>query len=131
MADDAEERHVARENRDRGAVLRGIVIEVIDGTQAAGPRHVLDNDVWLPRNVTTQMACNEPAVDIVTAAGSISDDQIDLPPLEKIGWFRIGASRAKQRKNRDYSQCQHQGSPLVARVVPYRERLPKSLSDCA
>ena len=76
--------------RDRGAVLRRVVVEVIDRAQRARARHVLHHDGRIARNVAPDMARDQPAIDVVAAAGPIADDQVDLPALVEIG-DRIGA----------------------------------------
>src|SRR5437016_5870642 len=68
-----------------GAVARRDLVDVIRGLEAAGARHVLRDDGRLAGNVLAEMARDQPAVEVVAAAGGIADrDRDDLAGEERL-----------------------------------------------
>ena len=96
-AEETEERHVARERADRGAVLRRDVVEIVDRAQAAGTRHILHDHGWMSGNKLAEVARKQPRMDIVAATRAIADDQVYLPALVEVG--------ERIRMRRDDRQC--------------------------
>ncbi len=128
VADDGEERHVARKGGDRGAVVRRGIGEEVDGAQTAGARHVLHDHVWIAGNVPAEMSGEQPSIDVIAAAGAVADDQLDLLALVELG-DRIGArirERKHERRRRD-DDPQHGASPsrfllrAVCHAAPRRD----------
>src|SRR4029077_17762381 len=73
-----DHRNVAAEYAEGGAILRRGCIQVVGCSQAAGAHHVLHHDRRMARKESSDMTRNEPCRKIVTAAGSVADDEIDL-----------------------------------------------------
>jgi len=67
------ERRRLNDDAKRGAVLRGDLVDVVRGLEAAGAGHVLRHDGRLSGNVLAEMARDQAAVEIVAAAGGVTD----------------------------------------------------------
>src|SRR5215472_1870986 len=70
-------RHAAPEYAEHRAVLRGGVVNIIGGTQAAGARHVLDHDRWMARNVLAEMSSKYARAGVIPAADAVADNDGD------------------------------------------------------
>src|SRR5262249_21237307 len=122
-AKESDERHVARERADGGAVLGREVVEIIDRAQAAGARHVLHDHARIAGNEPAEMARQEPRIGVVTAARPIADDQIDLlAPVETgdrtgvRGAHRQGrGDRHRRSPTREHPSSQYAGAKVIAR----------------
>ena len=101
VAENGEQRHVAGDRADGGAVVRGDRIEMVRGAQAAGPRHVLHHDRGVAGNVAAEISRDQPRAEIVAAAGTIADDHIDGPAAIKIG-DRLRTDRAGEEESRQH-----------------------------
>ena len=112
VADDAQQRHVAGKGGEHGAVLGGGIVKVIDRAQAAGTRHVLDDDGGIARDVLAQMGGDEAPVNVIAAARSIPDHQIDHLALVEIR-HPIGARRRagqhQHEESRRHPERYHRG----------------------
>src|SRR3954466_5367914 len=85
---------------------------MIGSSQAARARHILHHDVWLARDMPAEMARHQPAIDVIAAAGSITDDQAHLPAAIKVR-NRISARGLR----REHQRCHHCG-PVKHPVLP-------------
>ena len=76
------------EHVDDRAVLRRVSLEMLDRAQAAGARHVDHDDSWSAGDVTSDMARNQPRVDVVAAAGANSRPQgsASCPDKKSSAW---------------------------------------------
>jgi hypothetical protein len=72
--------------------------------QAAGARHIVDDDRRLAGNVLAHVLSQKTAVDVVAAAGAVADDHGDRLAFVEI-FHRIGARLAREG-SRD-QQCRH------------------------
>ncbi len=86
------------------AVLGRDVIDVVDGTLAAGAGHVLDDDAGLAGDMAVEMACQCPRRHIVAAARRCRHDQRQALALVKRRDI-LGHCRAGHRR-RYNSDCQ-------------------------
>src|SRR5262245_1085232 len=71
--------------RDDGAVLGRKIVEVVDGAQAAGARHVLHHRGRVAWDEAHDVARHQPRIDVEAAAGAVTDDHGDLLALVEIG----------------------------------------------
>src|SRR5262249_50770911 len=94
------DRHAAREGADDGAVFRGGIVEIENGALTACPFAVLRNDTGLPRNVLAQMPREQPALEIVAAAGGEADDEGHVAAAIKIR-DALGAGGRRERNERN------------------------------
>src|SRR3546814_891298 len=63
---------------DDRPVLRRYAVQVICRRDPAGARHVPGHDVWLARYVLTHVASDRAGVGVISAAGGVTDDKIDV-----------------------------------------------------
>ena len=97
-----------------GAVVGGAIVEVVGQSEPARSWHVLRYQRRASRNMATHVAGECTRIKIVSAAGSCSDEQRNLPAREKIG-DRIAACVTRSaecdhgRKGRD---IRHAGRQL-------------------
>ena len=84
VAEHREQRHVAREMRDHGAVLGRQIVEVVDGAKAARARHVLHDRSWIARDETDDVARHQPRIDVEAPASAVADDHRKLFALVEV-----------------------------------------------
>jgi hypothetical protein len=65
------------DDRERGAVLRRDVVEIVRRNDAAAARHVARNDGGIAGNVSAEMARNQARIGVVGAARADRDDDRD------------------------------------------------------
>jgi len=74
FTDDLVDDLIAVEVKDRQTVGFGDFIYMIGGEQAGGTGHVLHHDGGISRNMSAQMAADQPGVGVKTSAGGEADD---------------------------------------------------------
>src|SRR5439155_22857473 len=97
----------AAEGAEGGAILRRNRIDALRRAQAASASHVLRHDRGPAGDMFTDVAGDEPAVEVVAATDAIADDQVDglaaIEFLDSLGMPRTGLAEAA-----DYG-CEYNG----------------------
>jgi len=137
VRDQSDQRHIAAEQTDCGAVLGRDRVEVVGGAQAAGARHVLHHDIGIARNVAAEIARQQARDDVVTAARPVADDQIDLLALVEIVDRRLGACGYgkdycgdQQRRDEAYRDLAHGSLDLSCPGLTRASILLAKKMDC-
>ena len=93
------------EDRDDGAILLCLFLEILDGLQAAGARHILCDEFGFAGDILTHIACYKPAVGVESAARRESNYDGDRFALVEIGGAGSGDAGSADdqccRGNRD------------------------------
>src|SRR6478672_7443428 len=77
-------RKVTRKGADDRAVPRCLVEDIIGSSNAGRCRHVLDDDGGSPRDVLTEIACEQATADVMIVAHRVPHDQADLLALIEV-----------------------------------------------
>ena len=89
---------------EHGAVLRRLLVEIIDGAQAPGAGHVLHDHRGVAGNLFADMARYQPGVQVVAAAGIGRHDHRDgLAAIELLA--RLGARRRDGGREHQCDPC--------------------------
>ena len=83
---------------ERGAILGRHLVDVVGGLEAAGARHVLRDELGIARNVATHMARQRARIDVIAAAGTKTDQQLDGFAGIKIRLRRDGRRRRERKR---------------------------------
>jgi hypothetical protein len=100
-AEEADERHVAPDDREARAVARRADREIVRGPHGACPRHVLHHDHGVAGNVAGEMARDDPGGDVITAARAVADDEVDVAGFVEVldGGLRVRWSDQQQHRH--------------------------------
>ena len=102
-----------------GAVARRHLAEVLGADDAAGPLHVLDDDVGLAVDVAGEMLGEQAPLDVGRpAGGEIDQDREPLALVERIVGMRLRCSEYEQGAKRDARAHEwHLDPPCVLLVL--------------
>ena len=94
--DQCDQRQVARDDAELGAIRRRAIIDVVRQYQAAGARHVLRDELRMAGNVLAHVAGKQPAHDVETAARTIADvESNDLAAIKLRNRIWVGLRRQR------------------------------------
>ena len=92
------EQHATLDERDDGAVLRGAVVDLIGGDEAAGGRHVLHDDGRMAGDEAAEMPRRQSCQQVVAAADPRAGNEGDLfAGIER----RLGCARGCRTRQRN------------------------------
>ena len=107
-----------------GAVLGRRHVEIAHRGQAAGARHVLDDDVGIAGDVADEMARQRSGIDVIAAARREADHDGEGLALVEI----IGAPMRRQRQRSDQHRRKTK-RPALEHRYPYRRLLRPRCGD--
>ena len=103
------------DHADDGAVLGGLVVEIVGGPDGDGARHVEGDHGRVPGQVVAQMRRDQATIGVVAAAHRIADDEIDGLALVEVVRRRAGdEAEAHQQAELDSAPETIQGMPPIS-----------------